>query len=66
MNYSKLSSSKPRLKKIAEISLYASLPPSKSGSAYPEKKVRLPDPSESEVEQIFRRWDIGKRVCRCC
>ncbi len=64
MKRSKQYSSNPRPKKIAEISLSVYSVPSdsqpKSSGAMME---RLPDPSESEVERIFRNWDIGRRKC---
>jgi len=56
--------SQPNLKKIAEISLYALSAPSDSGQkASGAMKERLPSSSESEVERIFRNWDIGRRRC---
>jgi hypothetical protein len=32
-----------------------------SPSNYPEKAVKLPATSESEVARISRAWDIGKK-----
>ena len=64
MKYSKQSSSEPRLKKIAEVSLSVYSVPSdsqpKSSGAMLERQA---SPSESEVERISRNWDIGRRMC---
>jgi hypothetical protein len=65
MKPSKQYSSNSRPKKIAEISLSVySVPsdsPPKSSGAMMEK---LPSPSESEAERIYRNWDIGQRQCK--
>jgi hypothetical protein len=64
MNYLNPSSSKPRLQKIAEVSLSVYSVPSKSQSKEKGAMMeKLPSPTESEVERISRNWDIGRRVC---
>jgi hypothetical protein len=59
-------SSKPRPKKIADISLSVYSVPSDSPQKSPSGAMmeRQAYPLESEVERISRNWDIGKRVCR--
>jgi len=65
MNYLNPSSSQPRPKKIAEVSLSVYSLPSKSQSKESGAMLeKLPSPSESEAERISRNWDIGKRVCK--